>query len=60
MLADAPTESVAVSIKLYMPPVVGVPVRIPVLVRDSPGGKAAAGAVNVSGPVPPVAPIVWL
>jgi hypothetical protein len=47
-------ESVTVAVKLEVPAVVGVPLRVPLLARESPLGSPL-GTVNLYGAVPPVA-----
>ena len=59
--AVAPTVSVAVTVKLNVPPDDGVPVIAPVdPFRDRPVGNEPAVTANAEAPVPPVAPTVWL
>jgi len=56
-----PFWSVAVTVKVNVPVAVGVPEIRPLLViGDSPVGSDPAVMVNVYGPVPPLAVIVWL
>jgi hypothetical protein len=55
-VAEAPEESVTLMVKLKVPAAVGVPARIPRLVRVSPPGNAPADTVQAyPAPVPPVA-----
>ena len=56
-----PFWSVAVIVKVNVPAAVGVPaIRPPVVIGDSPVGSVPAVMVNVYGPAPPLAVIVWL
>ncbi len=56
-----PFESVAVTVKVNVPGVVGVPEITPPLVSgDKPVGRAPVVTLKVYGPVPPVAVKVWL
>lgn len=50
----APTLSVAVTVKLNVPPSVGVPVNAPLVASDKPVGSAPDVTANVATPVPPV------
>ena len=53
--------SVAVTVNVNVPAVVGVPaITPPVVIGDSPVGSDPAVMVNVYGPAPPLAVIVWL
>ena len=56
-----PFVSVAVTVKVNVPAVVGVPeMRPPLVSGDNPVGSAPAVTLNVYGPVPPLAVMVWL
>ena len=52
--------SVAVTVKLYAPGNVGVPVRPPPAASDKPVGRLPAVTAYVYGDAPPLATIVWL
>ena len=53
--------SVAVTVKVDVPAVVGVPEMMPPLVIDNPAGSDPAVTLNVYGAVPPLAVMVcWL
>lgn len=52
---DRFAESVALTVKLYVPAVVGVPVSAPVLASVKPGGNAPTLTDHVYGGVPPPA-----
>lgn len=57
---DRFAESVTFAVKLYVPAVVGVPVRAPLVASVSPAGSAPALTDHVYGPVPPVTPrVCW-
>src|SRR3989304_489177 len=57
----APFASVARTVKLDVPPVVGVPLITPVpLLRVSPKGRLPATIAHVTGDLPPVDVSVWL
>ena len=54
-------ESVAFTVNVEVPTVVGVPVMEPLLApMESPAGRLPALMVKVSGANPPVATTVWL
>ena len=55
-----PCASVAVTVKLDVPMVVGIPERVPEGESVNPAGKAPAVRANEYGAVPPDAEIVWL
>jgi hypothetical protein len=60
-VADAPSASATLAVKLDVPAAEGVPVMAPVdALRESPVGNAPAEIDQVNAPVPPVAVIVWL
>ena len=52
--------SVAVTVKVNVPVVVGVPESVPLLESISPGGSVLGGTVKVTVPEPPLAESVWL
>ena len=52
--------SVAVTVKLNTPAVVGVPLRTPALESDRPVGTVPDVTAKLYGDVPPLAVIVWL
>jgi hypothetical protein len=52
--------SVAVTVKVKLPAVVGVPDKTPPLDRDRPGGREPLVTAKVYGAVPPEAVNVWL
>ena len=52
--------SLALTVKLKVPPAVGVPLSTPPEERVSPAGSAPAVTVKVYGDAPPLAVIVWL
>ena len=54
-----PVESVAVTVKLLVEAVVGVPLRVPFTASAKPGGNVPALTINVFGATP-VATMVWL
>ena len=57
----APSESVAMIVKLNEPDAVGVPLIAPVAtLNDSPAGRLPADTLSVTVPVPPVAVTDWL
>ncbi len=61
LLPVAPTVSVPVIVKLYVPATVAVPLITPVAAfKLSPVGKEPAETENVMAPVPPVEETVWL
>ncbi len=53
---DAP--SVTVTVKLKLPPAVGVPLRAPLLARLTPAGRLPLVTAKLYGAVPPLAPMV--
>src|SRR5471030_2180035 len=55
-----PLLAVALSVKVELPAVVGVPERTPAVVRVSPAGRVPLDTVKVYGLLPPLAVIVWL
>ena len=56
-----PFASVAVTVNVNVPAVVGVPEMRPLpVLSDSPVGSAPAVMLYVYGPVPPLAVMVWL
>jgi hypothetical protein len=55
-----PALSVARTVKLALPAVVGVPVSWPSAASDSPCGSAPETSVNVYGEMPPLAVIAWV
>jgi hypothetical protein len=60
-VADAPSVSETLAVKLEVPVAAGVPVIVPVdELRESPAGNAPEEIDQVNAPVPPVAVIVWL
>ena len=59
-LPEAPTVSVAVTVKEKLPGTVGVPERTPLLLRVRPVGSVPAVVAKLLLPVPPDALIVWL
>ena len=59
--AVGPALSVTVTVKVYVPSAVGVPVSVPLLLNNKPDGKEEPSATaKVYAPVPPVATKVWL
>jgi hypothetical protein len=59
--AVAPLASVTRTVKLLVPPVVGVPLITPVAVFNvSPAGRLPTVTAHVYGVLPPVAASVWL
>jgi hypothetical protein len=60
-VAEAPTVSATLAVKLEVPVAVGVPVIAPEdVVRVRPAGRLPDEIDHVREPVPPVAAIVWL
>ena len=55
-----PVVSVARTVKLKLPTVVGVPVNAPLDASDNPAGSAPLEMLNAYDPPPPVAVTVWL
>ena len=56
-----PFWSVAVTVNVNVPAVVGVPaITPPAVIGDSPVGSAPEVMVNVYGAAPPLAVMVWL
>ena len=55
-----PAASVACTVKVKVPAVVGVPVSAPPVASVNPGGSVPVTRVNEYGPVPPEAVNVWL
>jgi hypothetical protein len=53
------SESVAVTVKVDVPTIVGVPVMLPLDTSVNPVGKDPLVTANVYGPVPPVAANVF-
>ncbi|CAJ0822896.1 hypothetical protein LMG18101_05256 [Ralstonia flaminis] len=59
-LPEKPLLSVALSVKLNVPPAVGVPDSVPVELSVKPTGRAPAVTAYVYGPLPPLALTAWL
>ena len=59
-VAEAPSVSAALTVKLEVPVAVGVPVMAPALPRLNPVGREPEESDQVKPPVPPVAASVWL
>src|SRR5260370_15052766 len=52
-VALCPFASVTFTVKLYVPATVGVPLRFPLLVSDTPGGSEPLATDQVNGLTPP-------
>ncbi len=50
-----PDESTTLTVKVDVPPVVGVPKIVPALFRDNPAGRVPLTRLQFSGSTPPVA-----
>ena len=58
-VADTDALSVALTVKLAVPAVVGVPEMVPLALRFSPAGSEPVDTDQVYGGVPPVAASGW-